>query len=357
MAKEPEIEKPPTAREKKELETLVRGIVRTQGNVFIKNLLREQNISIGVTKDEFEATLLEAVEKGDLRRHHIDEWLQEVEGWGNQHVLLYRAPLALVRNSFWTSPNRAQQKAEKAGLGKLWNADTSLSFPDARTLSGIHLSDGSFRVTWHQGLTDWTRDKSRDYQETIEDDLYEFRAFRQTADRSVMRFELRLSDALAAVFLQEPWSNDTHANALKEVGETVSNFFDFSQLTPFKVSSAIRNIDQAALEKQEAGAQNVRSHSARLSSSGAYVEFASKTGSVTYQDIEEIRQVRRAVRPEKFQGEHGSFLFRRSGARGAVRELRIDLYGGLPRNQRIRVWAQMTATEVWEILRSLKKHG
>jgi hypothetical protein len=356
MSNEPPAERPPTAREKRELETLVRGIVRAQGNVFIKRLLRKLQITVGATKEEFEGSLLQAIQDGQLRRHHIDEWLEEIEGWGKQYVLLYRVPLGLAQDPIWTAPGRIQQKAEKAGLGSAWNAESSLKFPEERTLTGIYFKDESLRVTWHQALSDWVRENARDYQQTIDDELYEFRAHRQSADRSVMRFELRLQDKLAAVFLQEPWGKETRDKALKEVKGVVSKFFDFSLLEsdPFRVSRAIKKIDQAALEKKQNESQNVRTHSTRLSSFGASVEFSSATKDVGYQDIEPLRHVRRALRPEKFQGEHGAFLFKRTGPRGSVRELRIDLYGA---EQRIRVWAQMTAIEVWEILRVLKHYG
>ncbi|MGH8643154.1 MAG: hypothetical protein ACREX4_01315 [Gammaproteobacteria bacterium] len=79
----------PTLDQVANLKRLAAGIIRVQGNRFIKELLRDKGIRIGVNKDDFERTLTEAIETGKLGLEDIDNWLKLVEGWGNQHVYLY----------------------------------------------------------------------------------------------------------------------------------------------------------------------------------------------------------------------------------------------------------------------------
>ncbi|MFX7825231.1 hypothetical protein ABTK20_22785, partial [Acinetobacter baumannii] len=78
-------------RSKEELKQIVGSIILSQGNDFIKELLRQNKIPIGTTKPEFGRNLSQAIETGALSQEMIEDWLRDVEGWGNQHVYLYRA--------------------------------------------------------------------------------------------------------------------------------------------------------------------------------------------------------------------------------------------------------------------------
>jgi hypothetical protein len=80
---------PPGEDEVAALKRLAAGIIRGQGNRFIKELLRCRGIRIGTNKDDFERNLNEAIDRGELRVEHLEGWLQQVEGWGNQHIYLY----------------------------------------------------------------------------------------------------------------------------------------------------------------------------------------------------------------------------------------------------------------------------
>ena len=80
----------PSASEIEDLKRLAAGIIRAQGNRFIKELLRDRKIRMGANKEDFNRNLNDAIETGRLRLDDVDRWLRRVEGWGNQHVYLYR---------------------------------------------------------------------------------------------------------------------------------------------------------------------------------------------------------------------------------------------------------------------------
>src|ERR1700728_3071980 len=86
-----------TPAEIADLKRLAAGIIRAQGNRFIKDLLRGKDIRIGATKDEFEANLNEAIETGRLTLDDVRAWLAGVEGWGNQHVYLYNLSSSICK--------------------------------------------------------------------------------------------------------------------------------------------------------------------------------------------------------------------------------------------------------------------
>src|SRR5688500_7335875 len=117
-----------------DLKRLAQGIMRAQGNRFIKELLRAKKIRIGANKDDFERGLTEAIESGQLTLEDVQAWLDEVEGWGNQHVYLFNISSTLRREL--TVP-KIRQKVSDARLDAIWNAPTVLAFPDQPTLTSI----------------------------------------------------------------------------------------------------------------------------------------------------------------------------------------------------------------------------
>lgn len=74
-------------------------------------------------------------------------------------------------------------------------ADIDLSEMEQRGDLSAAMSDGS---TAHHGTP------KMDRKESIDGDRYEFRAYRERLDRLLMRFEMRIKQRLAAVFMQIP---------------------------------------------------------------------------------------------------------------------------------------------------------
>ena len=349
----------PIDPEKRDLQTLVRGIVLAQGNLFVKELLRKKTIRIGATKADFERNMLQAINDGKLLRSDIENWLDEVEGWGDQHVYLFKVPEAIASDALWSSQKSLLQKLKTADLGSLFNAQTSLEYPATRKLTGVYFDGDSLRFMWHQGRGSWLRTPNRDFEKEINADQYQFRAYRFRGERSVMRFELRLGDRLAAVFMQIPWNKAEHDQALQEVRDVISPLVDLDALTEFSASNAIKKLDQEELNQQKVGGAfppggSITAHRTRLSDAGAYVEFANTAQGHGYKESEPVRQVRRALKPENFTGTNGMFIYQPSTPKGANREVMIEMLG---EERRIRIWAQLTASEVWKILNLLENYG
>lgn len=337
---------------REQLKTLVSQIILAQGNVFIKELLRSTGVRIGMTKADFERNLIKAIDDGTLRSQHIEEWLAEVEGWGNQHIYLFKVPSALAKDDIWLDSSKIQKRVAKAGFGDLWNAPSSFEFPEVQKLTAIQFDGSHLQLTWHQGQSWLVRDTSKDYTEEIEGDEFEFHAYRRRAERAVMRFEIALTVRLAAIFIQSPRAEVEHRTALKEVQKVASSIFDFSALEEYKVSPAIKLLDQLGLDDRK-GEYGIQPSMARLDAPGAYVEFGS-AGQKSYQDFSPVRDVRRAVKPAYFSGNKSEFTFSAAPKNALSRKIRVSLYG---KDERIRLWMQMKSQEVWEILRMIKAHG
>jgi hypothetical protein len=324
---------------------LTRGIVLAQGNVFIKELLRERGIKIGKTKADFEENMIAAIQSGELQRQHVESWLSEVEGWGNQHIYIYKIPRALcteLRNV--ADPER---RVIRAGFRNQWNADTSLEYPPERTLTKIHYDNEQLSFVWHQGKDFPVRKKELDFREERDGDLYEFRAYRLRAERSITRFVARPTDGLAAIFVQASFEEDEHGDVLDDVRSVVSRVLRFDDLQQLAIASAIKKLDSESLNSRE-----VIARATRLSSGGAYVEFATTSAKLGYQDVGPVREVREAVKPRSFVGMNGNFMLPCLDRNGETRAVRVQLYG---EQKRLKLAYQMTASEVWSIVELVKE--
>ncbi|MCH9646668.1 MAG: hypothetical protein K0U98_00440 [Deltaproteobacteria bacterium] len=345
---------PPSPKEIKDLHRLAAGIIRTQGNRFIKELLRAKKIPIGSNKADFERNLKSAIEQGQLRLADVEAWLEKVEGWGDQHVYLYNLSPQIQAK---LDPVAISKKVREAALTELWNKPTLLEFPEAPTLTSIAFKDSVLRLVWQESSPGWTPVPNKNYTQQEGLDFYEYRAFRKVERRAVTRFEAHLPLGLGALFVAKPIQGGEHQAAVAEVKRVLDLLIPLKELETNQVDISVvsRNLDQRNIPTKKRPKPSVRTQKSRLAAGGSYVEFAASSKDKAYWQEPAIQGVRKSVRTQQqlnaFQGMDGVFLFQPGSAKGSLsRPLRVQLYG---RNDRIRLWAQMDAGEVWKILTDL----
>lgn len=343
----------PDAQEVSDLKRLVAGIIRDQGNRFIKELMRTKDIKLGVNKDDFEYNLNNAVQLGELRLSDVDAWLQSVEGWGNQHVYLFTLTSAILSE---LTESKLRRAVENAGYNDLWNASTVMSFPDEPEPTSISFTDGVLRIVWQEASSGWTPVPKKNYTEEEDLDTYEYRAYRKVDRRAVTRFEANKALGIAALFIAYPIQGDEHMEAVAEVKRVIDLLMNLSTLekNQLDISIVSRNMDQGNVPSNSNLNPDIKTQKTRLASGGSYVEFAALSKDKAYTDETAIRDVRNSIRAQQlsaFQGAAGVFIFQPgSGSPPLSRPLRVQLYGS---DDRIRLWAQMDSTEVWSILREI----
>ncbi len=347
---------PPTPERVADLKRLAAGIIRAQGNRFIKELLRAKDIRIGLKKDDFERNLTDAIERGDLTLDDVDLWLKQVEGWGDQHVYLFNIPAALRTE---LTARRIRNRVTAAGLDGVWDRPTVLAFPDTPELTSISFSDSVLRVVWQESSPGWTPVPGKNFTREEGLDIFEYRAHRKVERRAITRFEAHLDKGLAALFIADPIQGEEHQRAVDEAWRVIALLMNKRalQLGQVDISVVSRNLDQRNLPTNVDPSPAVKSQRSRLTSGGAYVEFAATSHDRAYWEEDAVRGVRQSVRGlqlQAFQGTGGVFIFQ-PGPAGAnlTRPLRVQLYG---KDERIRLWAQMDAAEVWSILTLLSTY-
>jgi hypothetical protein len=326
---------------------LAHQVVLAQGNVFIKELLREKG-RIGATKEDFGRNLDAAIDDGALRLADIQEWLQRVEGWGLQYIYLWQAPQTLAGQAKWRNATTVRRAARAAGLGEFWDAPIAQAFPEEMTLTRISYRDGRLLLEWHEAGSAWLREPNKDIPPRPEgDDIYRYDAYRQRRERSVMRFEFRPAQAMAAAFIPLPATTGAHGEALNQMFGSVDSLVPRSKLVAFNVGQAISRLDEAQLR----AGSDFRTQTTRLSGQGAYVEFGSTVPGHGYREVDSIREVRLAVQPGSVAGNTATIMFSAPAEAGPARQVRVQFYG-----QDGRIWlrAQMTAEQIWVLLDQIR---
>lgn len=341
----------PTRAEIEDLKRLAAGIIRAQGNRFVKDLLRSKDIHIGANKDEFQANLTAAIESGELTLTDVRAWLASVEGWGDQHVYLYNISSTLRREL--TEP-KIRQRVSRAKLHRFWNGETALAFPEEPQLTSISFYDSVLRLVWQEASPDWAPAPEKNYQKEEGLDVYEYRAFRKVEWRAITRFEAHMKEGIAGLFIADPIQGPEHQAAIQEARRVLRLLMDVDALERGRMDIAVisRNLDQQNVPNNKTPSPQVKAQRSRLTSGGASVEFAANSTDKAYWEEPAIQDVRNSVRPQQlrsFQGADGVFVFQKNSL-GLTRPLRVQLYG---KERRVRLRAQMELSEVWAILTKL----
>ncbi|HYN82313.1 MAG TPA: hypothetical protein VES88_12485 [Gemmatimonadaceae bacterium] len=338
-------------------------VVMTQGSIFIRELLRNKKregskVAIGTTKEEILDNLVKAIRDNVVTAADLDDWVEEIEGWGRQHVYMHRVGQRIVASPALESPAQLLSALRDSKMAATWGKRTSLDFPDELAISRIDFDGDVLQVGWQQRYDRWQREKSLDPpRQTIEGDVYEFRAYRQELLRSVMRFVLFVKSRRAALFIQLPLADPRHQAARDLAKATLGKLISWDELKPLSISKAIKAIDEIDLRAPTSGnalAGRMQAQNTRFGAGGATVEFDADPAIVAWKNIAAVRQVRNALQLNSFTGHSGKFIVELRSGTGLNRSVIVSLDG---RQKRLYLWSQMSATEVWLVLDEVVKHG
>jgi len=204
-------------------------VVMTQGSIFIRELLRKKQhqgsaVAIGSTKQDILESLVQAIKDDVVTEADLDEWVQEIEGWGRQHAYLFHASEKVMSSPALKSSRHLQSALRDSKMAAVWGKQTSLDFPNELVISRVNFDGDRLELGWQQRYDRWRREKSHDPpRQTIEGDTYEFRAYRQELLRSIMRFVLFVKERKAALFVQIPLGDPRHEEARDLAQKTLGN--------------------------------------------------------------------------------------------------------------------------------------
>jgi hypothetical protein len=329
-------------------------LVLLQGNRFIRELLRSKELPLGTNKEQFEAHLREAIADGRLTPADVQEWLGDVEGWGNQHVFVFDVP---DRTADSVRQREAfVERLTASGLEGLLDAEIPLDPGEELALATIRHAEAGISFLWVRGSAALIRRKDLDYDDEIQGDEIEYHAYERRWSRVAARFEWRFESNLAAVLIARREERD-YAQQRDMVLEVVDSAIGAERVgwSALDIARVITQLDSAGLDAAEAGAeQAVRVNFTVFQGAAASVRLAAASQAGSYQEDAAVREVRRAVNPGQFVGGSGDCYLTPTVEPEARRELHLRLYG---REQRVLLWGKMTAEEVWAVVFDLRTHA
>lgn len=348
--------KPSKAQARKLLDQVDR-LVLVQTNVFIRELLRTPGKAPGANKEEFRASLEEAIGEGLLTEESLGVWLRSVEGWGNQHIYAFEVPEATLGDKAWSVEGRVEDVAESAFKGS-WRAGISQPFPKEPKLARIDFDPARrlFLVEWHERTDSWVREKDADIKRPQGGDPFWYKAFRQEPSRALMRFALLLEPELAkrplaALFLRVPVRTKEHAAALDIAWRDLDKLvFGGSSLRvmetmAWNISSLVKRLDQ---QIQDDKRHNFTSKATKFADGQSTVEFVAPPDMVLPETIKTARlAITKYMRRPTFVGSSGDFWMKADPERAMSRDAHIRLF---QQDNRMKILTELDRADVWTIL-------
>ncbi|WP_345683129.1 hypothetical protein [Novipirellula caenicola] len=172
-------------------------------------LLADAGLKPRGTKVQAYDRLRSGVASGKISLEQIQQWLEEVEGWGNHQIHLFDVTDAVCDRL--SSKRKAVSLLSKLHLGHLLDAERPLWPEQEPAIFRISFQESKLRVGWAQERIWKRREESEDYQDG---DLW-FNAYRIQHRRCFHYFELDTVTGKSSLIMSKLPSGDKYSD-LKE---------------------------------------------------------------------------------------------------------------------------------------------
>lgn len=339
-----------------DINILLDEVFATVPLLFVKEFLRGQRrernkVHIGGTRDEVRENLRDALLAGKVGPADVVTWLQEVEGWGRQHLYLSRVPKRSLNQPHLLNSNALKSFLKRKGL---WTESSATDNPSQHSLREINVDDVAARITWRSHVVNDERHDELDYQVDRDDGEYAFRAYRLVPVRTASRIIVRKTDGIVAQLVDLPLGVD-HDRVRDQMNAAARQILAPLALEIIYLSPIVSALDQGSIASFGPRARRaldvgVAPTKARYRTDGAKIEFKSTRESTGYNDSDAMRHVRRALRIEQFEGEAGKFRLSFEGKDRQSHDMVVSL--SAPDN-RIYLYSRMSEEEVFSLVDQL----
>lgn len=204
----------------------------------IREFLGRASMAKSGTKDVLRERLAEYLDGGPRRVVELTEFLNQIEGWGNQHLYLYTAPTKL--NNRWRNEQHIVDVAARAHAKSILNSPRPVVLPDKPTLSSFTWTAHHLRLIWNEKRTWSERREDKDTEST--DGKLEFRAWEQKTARGTLAFDWDLRTGAAMLMIQRLPSGTDYQAVKDAMTHWLEPFVDLAAFTAIRVSDAIESI-------------------------------------------------------------------------------------------------------------------
>lgn len=198
--------------------------------------------------------LMEALSEGTITYNGIIKYLDLIEPWGKQHVLLYEGKIENLNS--WRDPKLVLPKFEKHGLGKTIKSHISLALPDKLTVSSIELSNKKLRITAIERREGALREPELDKRDEVQDLEVVYKAYVYTVVRGFSIFEWDLVTNQAFLQITQLPTGHRYDDAAMRFFDLLDGIIDMGGFTLLDLRGVITKLH----ELEESGKPETRSH-------------------------------------------------------------------------------------------------
>jgi hypothetical protein len=214
---------------------------------------------------------------GTFSINDLVDYLDEVEPWGRQHVILLEAEGAA--SSGWRRTDGIRRRLREAGVEHLLDRRRRQRLPETLSLSAINLRDDTLEIVAVERREYDERAPELDRPDHQEDgQLIFFKAYRHVVTRGLLTLRWNIATRAAALHVSEGFGRYDYDDALARFSTLIAGFIDLDRFDNKEIGRAIHSLHEA----ERAGAGEIRSHRVGYQSRGGRtVEAASPSTNVS----------------------------------------------------------------------------
>jgi hypothetical protein len=282
------------------------------------------------------------VEKKVVSAEQLIGLLDHVEGWGNQHIYLYKAPTSLLKA--WSTEEQARAILKANGKEVLLNRRRPLLLPSVPQLCSVEWAADRVRFVWVEKRPVRERVKSEDLRgkDLGLDATLEFDAYRRRVARGIVTFDWDLLNGHAALLIQCLPSGNDYGTAKNRFVAELEPLVEFPRFDPVRISSSIVPIEQS----DEVERRQVEHATAR----GSGIIYRSPKRGVDAFSDPAVKGARKAS-GTMLAGRLGNFYWPIAGEK--PRRVHVKLYAA---DQRVGIFGECSEQEVRHVLSRIRHH-
>lgn len=309
---------------------------------FTQGFLKERGLPFSGNREQLRERLVRYLADGNFQVSELVQLLNAIEGWGYQHIYLYKAPEHLTNE--WSDGSVVRQRLQDAGMLELFNRPRPLLMPESPTLAEIQWSPQRLRFVWVEARR-W-EERASDIEDKIEEnqnngrDKVIWRAYRAKVSRGVVAFEWNLVTGSAMLMIHRLPSGTSYRKSNDQFTaelEPILGIRHFaSTFEPVEVGWAIQPLDESGSVR--------RRHLAYALTSGSKAEFTSADSTVDVFADDALEEAADSLPTDK-AGIGANFYWPAGG--GLSREVHFRIYG---EEHRLAIFGQHTEQDVRYVL-------
>ncbi|MBX9766357.1 MAG: SAP domain-containing protein [Bdellovibrionales bacterium] len=305
---------------------------------YVGNFFAEHGMKKSGSKDELRERIEAAIAERLIDPAEVVALLNDIEGWGNQHVYLFKARASILNE--WRTESRVKAILRENRAISLLNKLKPLVLPEENSLASISWSREQMRFVWIT-RRQW-EDRVPDEDETEENIMW--KAYETKIGRGLLAFDLNLVNGNAMLMIQRLPVGNKYAEVKQGMLTDLNNFFDTTEMDPVRVGKCINKLE---------GSSEARNRSIALETGGGnQVKYTSKSRKADALDDEDVRNSRAAL-GNATRGSHGNFYWYPDG-QNIFSEVHTVIYA---KDQRIGIFGQHEESEIRHVIARIQHHS